>query len=92
MRNAVVRHDLDGKATMTGIDSFQARALEIIASGKVRDAFDHLHQLIDPSHVRALSLEELTGLSHDAGLRDLKTVSVTAKGRPIGFKLQSVEA
>ena len=36
----VVRRDLDGKAAMKGIDAFQARALQMIASGKVREAFD----------------------------------------------------
>src|SRR5262249_12600261 len=33
-----LRRDLDGKGAMTGIDAFQARALQMIASGKVRDA------------------------------------------------------
>jgi hypothetical protein len=32
-----------------------------------------MEKLRDPSHVRALSLEELTGLCHDAGLGNLKT-------------------
>jgi hypothetical protein len=35
-----LRRDLDGKGTITGIDAFQGRALEMVASGKVRDAFD----------------------------------------------------
>jgi hypothetical protein len=35
-----LRRDLDGKGGMKGIDAFQARALEIVTSGKVRDAFD----------------------------------------------------
>ena len=36
----VARRDIDAKASMSGLDSFQHRALDIIASGKVRDAFD----------------------------------------------------
>src|SRR5579872_1275842 len=35
-----LRRDLDSKGSMKGIDAFQSRALEIVASGKVRDAFD----------------------------------------------------
>lgn len=34
----------------------------IAPSANVRDAFDHLHQLIDPSHVRAFLEEELGNL------------------------------
>lgn len=37
------------------------------------EAYNRVEKLRDPSHVRALSLEELTGLFHDAGLRDVKT-------------------
>jgi SAM-dependent methyltransferase len=36
-------------------------------------AYNRVEKLRDPSHVRALSLEELTGVCHDAGLRDLTT-------------------
>jgi hypothetical protein len=35
-------------------------------------AYNQVEKLRDPSHVRALSLEELPGLGHDAGLRVLK--------------------
>ena len=35
-----LRRDLDSTGTIKGLDAFQARALEIIASGKVREAFD----------------------------------------------------
>jgi ubiquinone/menaquinone biosynthesis C-methylase UbiE len=35
-------------------------------------AYNRVEKLRDPSHVWALSLEELTGLCHDAGLRDVK--------------------
>jgi ubiquinone/menaquinone biosynthesis C-methylase UbiE len=37
------------------------------------EAYNGVEKLRDPSHVRALSLEELTGLCHDAGLQDVKT-------------------
>jgi len=37
------------------------------------EAYNRVEKLRDPSHVRALSLEELTGLCKAAGLRDLKT-------------------
>jgi hypothetical protein len=36
------------------------------------EAYNRVEKLRDPSHVRAWSLEELTGLCHDAGLRDVK--------------------
>jgi ubiquinone/menaquinone biosynthesis C-methylase UbiE len=36
-------------------------------------AYNRVEKLRDPSHMRALSLEELTGLCHDAGLQKLKT-------------------
>ncbi len=35
-----LRRDLDGKGAFEGLDGFQSRALEMVASGKVRDAFD----------------------------------------------------
>jgi ubiquinone/menaquinone biosynthesis C-methylase UbiE/GrpB-like predicted nucleotidyltransferase (UPF0157 family) len=36
------------------------------------EAFNHIEKLRDPSHVRALSLEELTGLYHEAGLQNVR--------------------
>lgn len=36
-------------------------------------AYNRVEKLRDPSHVRALSLEELSGLCLDAGLRHVKT-------------------
>ena len=45
-----LRRDLDSTGTIKGLDAFQARALEIIASGKVRDAFDVDKE---PENVRA---------------------------------------
>jgi SAM-dependent methyltransferase len=35
------------------------------------EAYNRVEKLRDPSHVRALSLEELIGLCHDAGLRGI---------------------
>jgi ubiquinone/menaquinone biosynthesis C-methylase UbiE len=43
------------------------------SSPEQAEAYNRVEKLRDPSHVRALSLGELTGLCHDAGLRDLKT-------------------
>ena len=37
------------------------------------EAYDRVERLRDPSHVRALPLEELTGLCHDARLREVRT-------------------
>jgi hypothetical protein len=45
-----LRRDLDSKGALEGLDGFQARALELIASGKVREAFD-LDK--EPERVRA---------------------------------------
>ncbi|HEY7425722.1 MAG TPA: DUF1501 domain-containing protein, partial [Gemmataceae bacterium] len=45
-----LRRDLDGKGTFDGIDAFQERALRMIASSKVRDAFDVKKE---PDKVRA---------------------------------------
>jgi len=36
-------------------------------------AYDQVEKLRDPSHTRALLLDELTGLFRDAGLSDIKT-------------------
>lgn len=35
-----LRRDIDGKNTFAGLDAFNAKALEIVTSTKVRDAFD----------------------------------------------------
>jgi SAM-dependent methyltransferase len=43
------------------------------SSPEQAEAYNRVEKLRDPSHVRALPLEELTGLCHDAGLRDVKT-------------------
>jgi hypothetical protein len=44
------RRNLQENATMKGIDAFQGRALEIVASGKVRAAFEIERE---PRHIRA---------------------------------------
>lgn len=43
------------------------------SSPEQAEAYNRVEKLRDPSHVRALSLVELTGLCHAAGLRDVKT-------------------
>src|SRR5262245_11354215 len=43
------------------------------SSPEQAEAYNRVEKLRDPSHVRALPLEELTGLCHDAGLRDTRT-------------------
>ena len=43
------------------------------SSPEQAEAYNRVEKLRDPSHVRALSLEELTRLCHGAGLRDVKT-------------------
>ena len=43
------------------------------SSPEQAEAYNRVEKLRDPSHVRALSLEELAGLCHDTGLRGLKT-------------------
>jgi SAM-dependent methyltransferase len=43
------------------------------SSPEQAEAYNRVEKLRDPSHVRALSLEELTGLCHDTGLRDVRT-------------------
>jgi SAM-dependent methyltransferase len=43
------------------------------SSPEQAEAYDRVEKLRDPSHVRALSVEELTGLCQDAGLGGLKT-------------------
>jgi hypothetical protein len=43
------------------------------SSPEQAEAYNRVEKLRDPSHVRALLLEELTGLCHDAGLRGVRT-------------------
>jgi SAM-dependent methyltransferase len=43
------------------------------SSPEQAEAYDHEERLRDPSHVRALLLEELLGLLRDVGLQEIKT-------------------
>jgi ubiquinone/menaquinone biosynthesis C-methylase UbiE len=43
------------------------------SSPEQAEAYNRVEKLRDPSHVRALALEELTDLCHEAGLRDVRT-------------------
>src|SRR5947209_8593310 len=43
------------------------------SSPEQAEAYNRVEKLRDPSHVRAWPLGELTGLCHDAGLRDVRT-------------------
>jgi ubiquinone/menaquinone biosynthesis C-methylase UbiE len=43
------------------------------SSPEQAEAYNRVEKLRDPSHVRTLSLEELTGLCYDAGLREVRT-------------------
>ena len=43
------------------------------SSPEQAEAYNCVEKLRDPSHVRALALEEQTGLCHDAGLPEVKT-------------------
>jgi hypothetical protein len=48
--------------------------IDVFTSGPEQaEAYNRVEKLRDPSHVRALSLGELTDLCHDAGLLGLKT-------------------
>ncbi len=44
-----------------------------MSSPEEGEAYDRMEKLRDPSHTRALLLAELTGMFHDAGLREMKT-------------------
>jgi ubiquinone/menaquinone biosynthesis C-methylase UbiE len=43
------------------------------SSSEQAEAYNRVEKLRDPSHVRALALDELLGLCHDAGLREVRT-------------------
>jgi hypothetical protein len=48
--------------------------VDVFTSGPEQaEAYDRLEKLRDPSHVRALAIEELTALVTQAGLRDVRT-------------------
>jgi ubiquinone/menaquinone biosynthesis C-methylase UbiE len=44
-----------------------------MSSPEQAEAYNRMEKLRDPSHVRALALDELTGLFTESGLRDMKT-------------------
>jgi SAM-dependent methyltransferase len=72
-------HILDPKAVldeMVRVCSLGGRVAVIdvfTSSPEQAEAYNRVEKLRDPSHVRALPLEELTGLCHDGGLRDVRT-------------------
>ena len=72
-------HFLDPKAVLAEMvrvckPGGRVAAIDVFTSSPEQaEAYNRVEKLRDPSHVGALSLEELTGLCHDAGLRDLKT-------------------
>jgi len=74
-----VHHFLDPKAVlaeMVRVCSPEGRVvvIDVFTSGPEQaEAYNRVEKLRDPSHVRALSLDELTRLCHDAGLREMKT-------------------
>src|SRR5215470_14001333 len=72
-------HFLDPKAVLAEMRRVCApggrvAVIDVFTSSPERaDAYNRVEKLRDPSHVRALPLEELTGLCRDAGLLGLKT-------------------
>jgi ubiquinone/menaquinone biosynthesis C-methylase UbiE/GrpB-like predicted nucleotidyltransferase (UPF0157 family)/8-oxo-dGTP pyrophosphatase MutT (NUDIX family) len=71
-------HSLDPKAVlaeMVRVCSPGGRVVVVdvfTSSPAQAEAFNRMEKLRDPSHVRALSLEELTGLFHEAGLHNVR--------------------
>jgi ubiquinone/menaquinone biosynthesis C-methylase UbiE len=74
-----VHHFLDPRAVlaeMVRVCSPGGRVAVIdvfTSSPEQAEAYNRVEKLRDPSHVRALSLGELTALVHDAGLRNVQT-------------------
>jgi ubiquinone/menaquinone biosynthesis C-methylase UbiE len=72
-------HLLDPKAVlaeMVRVCSNGGRivVVDVFTSGPEQaQAYNRMEKLRDPSHVRALALEELTGLVTQAGMRDVRT-------------------
>jgi ubiquinone/menaquinone biosynthesis C-methylase UbiE len=72
-------HFLDPKAVLTemvrvGRPGGRVVVIDVFTSSPEQaEAYNRVEKLRDPSHVRALSLGELTGLCHDACLRNLRT-------------------
>jgi ubiquinone/menaquinone biosynthesis C-methylase UbiE len=74
-----VHHFLDPQAVLSEMvrvcePGGRVAVIDVFTSSlEQAEAYNRVEKLRDPSHVRALSLEELTGLCHDAGLQDLRT-------------------
>ena len=74
-----LHHFLDPKAVLAEMvrvcsPGGRAAIMDVFTSGHEQaEVYNRVEKLRDPSHVRALPLEELTGLFHDAGLPEVKT-------------------
>ena len=72
-------HFLDPKAVLTEMvrvckPGGRVAVIDVFTSSPEQaEAYNRVEKLRDPSHVRALSLDELTGLFHATGLRDVRT-------------------
>jgi ubiquinone/menaquinone biosynthesis C-methylase UbiE len=72
-------HFLDPKAVLAEMvrvcrPGGRVAVMDVFTSGPEQaEAYNRVEKLRDPSHVRALLLGELTGLFHDAGLREVRT-------------------
>jgi SAM-dependent methyltransferase len=72
-------HFLDPEAVLAEMvrvcsPSGRVAVMDVFTSGPEQaEAYNRVEKLRDPSHVRALPLEELTGLFHHAGLREVRT-------------------
>ena len=72
-------HFLEPKAVLTEMvrvcqPGGRVAAVDVFMSTPEQaEAYNNMEKLRDPSHTRALLLAELTGMFHDAGLREMKT-------------------
>ena len=72
-------HFLDPKAVLAEMvrvcaPGGRVAVIDVFTSSREQaEAYNRVEKLRDPSHVRALAREELTGLCLDAGLRELQT-------------------
>jgi hypothetical protein len=48
--------------------------VDVVSTAETEAAYNRLERLRDPSHVRALRLDELLGLARDCGLADLRVL------------------